>query len=286
VKSKGYQLIDCGDFRKLEKVGPFTLVRPSPQAVWAPSLPDSKWKDFDASYTRFAGGDGKWSIRNPKVNDGWTIEILGLKLNMHLTDFGHLGIFPEQEPNWEMIESIIAESKSKSNFRVLNLFAYTGIASLMCARAGAEVVHVDASKTSVQWGRDNAQLSGLGDSKIRWIIDDVQKFVGREVRRGSLYHGLILDPPSFGRGTKNEVWKIEEHMVPLLIELSKLLDPNFSFILLSSHSTGYTPIALRNLLSAMVGSAKGRFTEAEMIVAQSNSTIKLPSGAYCMFVRN
>jgi 23S rRNA (cytosine1962-C5)-methyltransferase len=287
LKSSGYQLIDSGNFRKLERIGAFTLIRPSPQAVWAPLLTEAQWNEFDAMYTRFSGGDGKWTIKNKKISDNWSIDILGLKIRMKLTDFGHLGIFPEQEPNWQKLEKFVESSLSAvPDFKVLNLFAYTGIASLMCARGGAEVVHVDASKTSVQWGRENAELSGLGSAKLRWIIEDVQKFVGREVRRGSKYHGIILDPPSFGRGTNNEVWKIEEHMVPLMAELKKILADNFKFVLLSSHSTGYTPIALQNLLSAVVDPASGSFVSNEMVVAHKSGKALLPSGASCLFLRS
>ncbi len=287
MKPNGYQLIDSGNFRKLERIGSFTLVRPSPQAVWAPLLPEAQWDEFDAMYTRFSGGDGKWTIKNKKISDNWTIDMLGLKIRMKLTDFGHLGIFPEQEPNWQKLESFVdASRQSIPEFKVLNLFAYTGIASLMCARGGAEVVHVDASKTSVQWGRENAELSGLESAKVRWIIEDVQKFVGREVRRGSKYHGIILDPPSFGRGANNEVWKIEEHMVPLLSELKKILADNFKFVLLSSHSTGYTPIALQNLLSAVVDVGSGTFFSNEMVVSHQSGKALLPSGASCLFLRS
>jgi 23S rRNA (cytosine1962-C5)-methyltransferase len=285
MKKSSYKLLDSGDFRKLEEVGGFRISRPSPQAVWSPSAPKSEWDNVDAFYTRFSGGDGKWTVKNKKLPDQWAIDILDLSIRIRLTDFGHLGIFPEQEPNWDRIGKFI-ETKIETikDFRVLNLFAYTGIASLKCAKAGAEVVHVDASKTSVAWAKENAELSGLGKAKTRWIVEDVQKFCAREQRRGTKYHGIMLDPPSFGRGTNNEVWKIEEHMIPLLKALEGLLEEDFAFVLLSSHSTGYTPVALRNLVSQHFGT-QGEFVADEMLVPHHANKLMLPSGAFCLLTR-
>jgi len=285
-----YQLIDSGFLQKLEKIGPYTFVRPSPQAVWTPRLAKHEWNTWDAKYTRFSGGDGRWSLQeNLKLPSTWVIDYGGLKLKVERTDFGHIGLFAEQITNWDKIRSLVSAASRRLNepVRVLNLFAYTGASSLAAAQAGAEVVHLDASKTSVSWARDNAALNGLDSHPIRWIVDDVVRFVKREIRRGRTYHGIILDPPSYGRGTKGEVWKIEEHLGPLMDDLKEILDPEFSFVLLSSHSAGYTPIAIRNILIDFARSETDlRYSEGEMLVAEGNGQRYLPSGAYCFLARD
>lgn len=280
-----YQLLDSGGFRKLEQVGPFRFVRPSPQAVWKPRRPESEWKQADAEYVRFSGGQGEWRVRNKKLPEHWHITVSGIPFVMRLTDFGHLGIFPEQGPNWISLQSIVRKgAQAGKDFNVLNLFAYTGGSTLAAAVAGAKCVHVDASKTSVAWARENADRTGQ-ELPVRWIVEDVRKFVSREVRRGSKYQGIILDPPSFGRGAKGEVWKIEEHMVELLSELRQILADDYRFVLLSSHSDGYTPVALRNLLSDMVADEKGVHYEfGEMLVSEEAGR-ELPSGSYCFLRR-
>ncbi len=283
---KTYELIDSGDFNKLEQVGPYRISRPSPQAVWRPTLPPDEWKKVDAFFTRFSGGEGKWSIVNKRMEKSWNINVSGIIFRMELTDFGHLGIFAEQAANWLQLQEIIAKARtSRSTMSVLNLFAYTGGSTIAAALAGAQCVHVDASKTSVAWARENASLNGPGELPIRWILDDVQKFVAREVRRGSRYQGIILDPPSFGRGTKGESWKIEEHLNGLLDQLKEILAPDFAFILLSAHSHGYTPEGMKNLLLPIVGHARGRFSAGEMLIPELGNQRHLPSGTYCLFTR-
>lgn len=291
-----YQLLDSGDFQKLEQVGPYRLVRPAAQAVWRPRLAKSEWAKADAVFTRFSGGDGRWDVKN-RLPEAWRLSVPKLgELVLKLTDFGHLGIFPEQHANWfrlvDLVRERIAARGEKLNaeqpFQVLNLFAYTGGSSLAAARGGAHVVHLDASKTSVSWARENAEACGLASHPVRWIVDDVQKFVAREVRRGSKYHGIILDPPSYGRGTKGETWKIEEHLPPLLDQLKQILADDYAFVLLSAHSEGYTPIALRNLLSEICPAAQGDFDAAEMVVEETSELgvpRLLPSGAHCYYVR-
>jgi 23S rRNA (cytosine1962-C5)-methyltransferase len=292
-----YKLIDCGNFQKVEQVGPYRFVRPAAQAVWKPRLGDDVWKNVDATFNRASGGDGKWTIHNRSLPKKWTIEQGPVKLVISLTDFGHLGIFPEQDSNWARLHDLILDRKKKyANERVeggsedreisvLNLFAYTGGSTLACASAGAKVVHLDASKTSVAWARENAEASGVANRPVRWIVDDVQKFVEREVRRGSKYHGIILDPPSFGRGTNNEVWQVEDHLVPLLANLKQILDDDYLFVLLSCHSNGYTPMALQNLLSDVVDSNSGTLEIREMTIAEQDSGRALPSGASALFIR-
>ena len=279
-----YTLLDSGDFRKLEQIGPYRLVRPSPQAVWRPRLGAKAWQDVNATYVRSAGGDGSWTLHS-KLPDSWTITIDEQSFLIELTDFGHLGIFAEQRQNWQKLTRLARDKSKQGPCRVLNLFGYTGGATLAAAAGGAEVVHVDASKTSNAWARENAALRGLADRPIRWITEDVKKFVEREGRRGSTYHGIILDPPSFGRGAKNEVWKIESDLPPLLASLKDLLVQDFSFILLSAHSNGYTPIALKNMVHDMVAGTPGTFTAEEMTVPEAGGDRLLPSGASCLFER-
>jgi 23S rRNA (cytosine1962-C5)-methyltransferase len=280
-----YKLIDSGNFQKLEQVGPYTIVRPAAQAVWQPRLSKDVWANVDATFNRFSGGDGKWTIHNRSLPKKWIIEQGPVKLVIALTDFGHLGIFPEQDLNWDKLHDLILKRRGERDFQVLNLFAYTGGSTLACATAGAKVVHLDASKTSVSWARENAEASAAADKPVRWIVDDVQKFVEREVRRGNKYHGIILDPPSFGRGTNNEVWQVEDHLVPLLANLKKILADDYLFILLSCHSNGYTPIALQNLLLDVVDGKSGEFDIREMLVHEIDSGRALPSGASALFVR-
>lgn len=273
----GYRLIDSGNFRKYEQVGPIRIIRPSAQAVWRPAQSESTWK-ADAEFIRTSGGDGKWHVQSKKIPDSWVVEIGGLKVVIRLTDFGHIGVFPEHH-HWPlMAESIGKQVSSGRDFKLLNLFAYTGMVSLGAAKAGASVVHVDASKTSVAWGRENAAASDLDEKPIRWIVDDVQKFVQREVKRGSKYDGIVLDPPSFGRGTKGEIWKIEDHLLLLMDELSQLFSDDFSFIQLSAHSQGYTPIAMQNILEFYLGKKGGHFKAMEMTVLDEAKR-PLPSGA-------
>lgn len=298
-----YKLIDCGNFMKLEQVGPWRIARPAAQAVWRPQLPQSEWQRVDASFERFKGGDGKWTVHNRKLPASWLLPCGPVTLNVKLTDFGHLGIFAEQDRNWPRLVELVQEGRRRiqnpEEFQVLNLFAYTGGSTLACARGGARVVHVDASKTSVAWARDNAAASGLESHPIRWIVDDVRKFVQREVRRGSKYHGIILDPPTYGRGVKGEIWQIEDHLPDLLDDLEKILADDFSFVMLCAHSTGYTPLALKNLVSGML-SPRGlkqikscEHHAEEMIVEETVPEERmtqyaprlLPSGAMCLTVR-
>ena len=227
------------------------------------------------------GGDGKWTIHNQNLARNWIVDLDTLRLELSRTDFGHLGVFAEQQSNWRRLKAL-----SQPQMNILNLFAYTGASTLACARGGAAVVHVDASKTSVAWARKNADVNDLSSHPIRWIVDDVRKFVSREVRRGNRYHGIILDPPSFGRGSKSEVWKIEEHLPDLMDDLAKLLADDFKFVLLSSHSPGYTPAAMKNNLLPMLQGHEGEFILEEMLIPETGSQRFLPSGAAVFFVRS
>ena len=283
-----YALLDSGDFQKLEQVGPFRIVRPSPQAVWKPRLGDAEWNKVDAHYERFTGGDGKWTKINKLLPSSWVISIDEQKFVIKLTDFGHLGIFPEQHRNWRKLGDTIARFRAQNLpdavFRVLNLFAYTGGSTLAAARAGAQVAHIDASKTSVAWARENAAANQGEQLPIRWLTEDAVKFVDREIRRGQVYQGLILDPPSYGRGPDGEVWKIEDHMVPLIRKLAQLTDKTLAFVLLSSHSHGYTPLALANLINSEFKVPIAAISSEEMTLNERDSERVLPSGASALYL--
>lgn len=282
-----YELIDSGGFHKLEQVGPYRIVRPSPQAVWQPRLGADVWDHVDARFQRFSGGDGRWHKMNRQLPKSWVVHCEQMQFEIRLTDFGHLGLFAEQATNWGRIRELCrAGSQQHESFQVLNLFGYTGGSTLAAAQGGAHVVHLDASKTSVAWARDQAALNDLADKPVRWIVDDAAKFVARERRRGRRYHGIILDPPSFGRGSKGEVWKIEEHLCELLSDLAAILAEDYAFVLLTSHSEGYTPLAMRNLIDDMVSGVAGRYTCDEMVIPEAGESRRvLPSGASCLFER-
>ncbi len=282
-----YQLLDCGNFQKYEKIGPFYFVRPSPQAVWPSKEPVSNWlKKVDAVYERFSEGKGEWKTKNPKLAQPFTIPIHDIQMQLKLTSFGHVGVFFEQLPMWSYLQNLIRETlKTEPEFKVLNLFAYTGGATVSFLKAGADVLHLDSSKTSVSWAKENAQVAGVADKKVRWMVEDVQKFIQKEVRRNSKYHAIILDPPSYGRGSQNEVWKIEENLIPLLDNLKQLMHENFYFMQLSCHSQGYTPLALENLLKGYVDMNAGSIRSEEMTIP-SESGFLLPSGAQALFVSN
>lgn len=286
MASEHYQLLDSGNFQKLEQIGKVRLIRQSLQSIWAPKLPKSEWSKADATFTRGQGGDGKWTIHNKKMPKEWRVQAGPVSLIIRLTDFGHVGIFPEHH-DWQRIENQIQSYKNNGGkeFKLLNLFAYTGTTSLAAAHLGASVTHVDASKASVAWGRENAQASQMEDLPVRWIVDDVQKFVAREIRRDAKYQGIILDPPSFGRGPKGGVWKIEDHLLGFLEELMKVADEDLCFMQLSAHSPGTTPISLQNLLEDAVGKTqKGVFSSHEMCVTQLDGR-RLPSGAAAVYER-
>lgn len=276
--------------QKLEQVGPYLLVRPSPQAVWPRRLPEAEWKRADAVYIRESEGGGHWQWRKSIARE---YELLFAKIgfSVKLTDFGHLGLFAEQAEQWEWLRQNITKHQQRSNganLHVLNLFAYTGGSTLACSQAGAHVVHVDAAKGVVDWARKNAELSGLRDKPIRWIVDEASKFVEREVRRGQRYHGIVLDPPSFGRGPKGEVFKIERDLLPLLEQCRQLLANDALFVLYSCHTPGFTPLVLQNQLQIVVAGRKGGIESGEMTLMESDDGQEnrrlLPSGAYARWL--
>lgn len=280
-----YVLLDSGNEMKLERVGEYTLVRPSPQAIWRPQLPQADWNRADAVYTRSAEGSGTWEWKR-KVKREFDILYNNIAFNIHLTDFGHLGLFPEQIDNWNWLRQIIRKRLVRTNYRnlyVLNLFGYTGGSTLACSQAGAHLVHVDAAKGVVDWARKNTLQSKLEERPIRWLVDDALKYVEREVRREHTYHGIILDPPSFGRGPKGEVFKIEHDLVPLLEACRTLLAKDALFLLYSCHTPGFTPLTLENQLLDVVASRDGSLESGEMMLTTPSGR-SLPSGTYARWL--
>ncbi len=276
-----YELLDSGHGRKLERFGKVTLDRPCAQAVWNPS--QSKiWKQADAFFTRKQGLE--WRGRD-KLPDSWIAEVNNVKMKLSTTDFGHLGVFPETRSMWDWIrETLGKESKRRSeppNF--LNLFAYSGGATLAAAQGGAHCCHVDASKGMVQWARENAKINGLEEHPIRWIVDDVNKFLTREIKRGRRYDAILLDPPSFGRGKGGELYKIEHALLETLQLVQKVLSDQPCFVYLTSHTPGFTPIVLKNLLEQLL--SHGHLECGEMLLTGSGSTFAVPSGTWARWAQ-
>lgn len=273
---QNYTLVDSGDGRKLERFGPCLIARPCAQAVWRPSLSPSEWKKADAVFTR--DSDNKWTKKG-QLPDSWTITVSGITFKISPTDFGHLGIFPEQKDFWSWIRNTIKNSGRRS-VNVLNLFAYSGGATLAAAQGGAHVCHLDASKGMVSWARENAGLSGLSEAPIRWIVDDVNKFLVREKKREVHYDAIILDPPSFGRGSRGEVFKIEEDLQTILDNCLAILSKNPLFILFSCHTPGFSPIVMHHLMTQLMASKKGAIDSGEMVLEGEENVLPLPSGVY------
>ena len=270
----GYELLDSGNGAKLERFGEVVLARPCAQAVWQPQRP-ARWKSADATFDREDGN--RWHGRN-RLPQEWVIDVDGTRFRLSGTDFGHLGIFPEQRAQWTWIRETVAAAGRP--VRVLNLFAYSGGSTLAAARGGAEVCHLDASKGMVQWARANAALNGLENHPIRWIVDDAHKFLNREIRRGRRYDGIILDPPTYGRGGNGETYKIERDLTETLRLCRALLSDSPLFLLLSAHTPGHTPIVLGNVLNQALRGLGGTVTSGEMVLAGAPDVFPLPSGAY------
>ena len=275
-----YCLIDASGGERLERWGSTLLVRPDPQVVWNDAKAHPAWKSADAVYHRSASGGGSWQSFK-KLPQVWTIDYKNLRFGVKPMGFKHTGLFPEQAVNWAWMQDIIRNAKLKSGEkpRVLNLFAYTGGATCALASAGAEVVHVDAAKGMVAWAKDNLNQSGLGDKPVRFIVDDVMKFVLREQRRGRTYHGILMDPPSYGRGPNGEMWKIEEGLYPLLAECVKLMDDEALFFLINSYTTGLAPTVLSNALKVAMGHGNIEAGEVGLPITRGGQGLVLPCGA-------
>lgn len=271
-----YELMDSGDGEKLERFGNFLISRPDPQALWPKRLEDIEWQKANAFFKR-ASMDAKWSTRG-NIPERWQIDFGGLKIWIKLSAFKHTGLFPEQLSNWQWIKEKI--SKANRPVSVLNLFGYTGGASLVAAQAGADVCHVDGSKVAIGWARDNAELSDLGKRPVRWILDDAAKFVEREIKRGHFYDGIIMDPPSFGHGPKGETWKIENDFLPFIESCKKILSDKPLFFLINGYAAGYSALAYRNNLLSLEKKFGGSIEVGELTIAESASDRLLPAGIF------
>lgn len=273
---KDYELIDCGRGEKLERWGDQLLVRPDPQAIWNTPRTHRGWKQNAGRYARSSSGGGQW--QNKSMPERWTVSYGSLTFNIKPMNFKHTGLFPEQAANWDFAQEQIR--RAGRPISVLNLFAYTGGATVACARAGASVCHVDAAKGMVAWARENARLSGLGEAPIRWIVDDCGKFVEREIRRGKTYDAIIMDPPSYGRGPGGEVWKLEDNLYDFVKLCAGVLSERPLFVLINSYTTGLAPSVLGYLLHLLVGAKYGgKCTWDELGLPVTETGLALPCGA-------
>lgn len=272
-----YELLDSGDGRKLERFGRYVLARPCSQAMWRPSRPAADWDRADATFDREDGN--RWHGRGNLPKE-WRIETAGIAFKLGGTDFGHLGIFPEQRAQWRWIREAVAAEVRSRPVSALNLFAYSGGSTVAAALGGAEVCHLDASRGMVEWARENARLNGLADRPVRWIVDDAHKFMKREIRRGRTYDAIILDPPTFGRGAGGEMYKIERDLKETLALVRDLLSNRPLFVLFSSHTPGLSRIVAENILSQLFPVA--RLESGEMLL--EGGMLPCPSGIYCRAV--
>jgi len=274
-----YELLDSGNGRKLERFGAFTIERPAAQAVWRPRLSAEIWARAHASFDRAEGN--RWRNRSA-LPEEWVVAIEGIRFLLSPTGFGHIGVFPEQSDLWPWVRAAAAKHAARRGVipSVLNLFAYSGGSTLAAAQAGGEVCHLDASRGMVERARGNAARNGLGEAPIRWIVEDAAKFLAREVRRGRRYDAVILDPPSFGRGRRGEVFKIHDHLLALLDPCRALLSEDPAFLLLTSHTPEFSPRVLRNLLEDLAEERGGSVDSGEMLLRGGPRVVPLPSGAF------
>jgi len=277
---KDYELLDCGDFEKLERFGELILIRPEPQAVWAKVLSESEWEKLH--HIRFKGKSatsGEWVKKNAKSPNRWNIayknEDIAINFRLGLTSFKHVGIFPEQAVNWDFIAQQVKRFKNPEP-KILNLFAYTGGASLAAKAAGADTTHVDSIKQVVTWANENQELSGLAN--IRWVVEDALKFVKRELKRGKTYNGIILDPPAYGHGPNGEKWKLEDHIQEMMHDVMQLLDPEEHFLILNAYSMGFSSVIIENLLKSSMPSIEN--LHCGELYLQASSGCKLPLGVF------
>jgi len=280
---KDYELIDCGDFEKLERFGNLILSRPEPQAVWKKTLSEQEWKKL--THIKFKGRSatsGEWLKTSQHLPDRWNVEYkndeVKINLRLGLTSFKHVGVFPEQAVNWDYISSSIKRFKNPKP-KVLNLFAYTGAASLIAQASGADTTHVDSIKQVVNWANENQELSGLKD--VRWVVEDALKFVQRELKRGKKYNGIILDPPAFGHGPNGEKWKLEDHIQEMMHDVVQLLDEEEHFLILNTYSLGFSSVIVENLIKTSFPQVQN--LETGELYLQATSGIKLPLGVFGKF---
>ena len=274
---KDYEILDMANGEKLERWGKYYLIRPDPQIIWKDKTFPNKWNIANAKYKRSKTGGGSWEYKT-KLPDAWQIKYKNLTFNIKPMGFKHTGLFPEQAVNWDwMIDKI---KNAKREIKVLNLFAYTGGATVACLSAGASVCHVDSSKGMVTWAKENVNSSGLKDAKIRYIVDDVVKFVQREIRRGNKYDAIIMDPPSYGRGTSGEVWQFENNISDLVKVCTEVLSDNPLFFLINSYTTGISAEVLANILKINLKVHKGKISAGEIGLPMKNSNLVLPCGIF------
>jgi 23S rRNA (cytosine1962-C5)-methyltransferase len=278
---KDYELLDSGGGEKLERYGNVTVSRPDPQALWNKSAPEHIWGAADAKFTTTTKTEEKksWKIKSG-IPEKWNIEFGNLKFVIKLSAFKHTGLFPEQKANWKWVEEAVSKKSKENKISVLNLFGYTGGATLAASKAGADVVHVDGSKAAITWAKENAALSGLAEKNIRWILDDALAFVKREAKRGNKYHGIIMDPPAFGRGPIGEVWKIEDGFLELLKACKEILAPEPLFVLINGYASGYSAIGYQNSLEFLMKDFSGTIQVGEVAIQESRSERLLPSGIF------
>ena len=278
-----YELIDADSGERLERWKDIILVRPDPQIIWSGERKDSRWKTANAVYHRSQSGGGRWEVLKP-VPDVWSVNYEGLTFRLKPMGFKHTGLFPEQAVNWTFARQLI--EKENRQLSVLNLFAYTGAATLACLKAGAKVTHVDASMGMVQWAKENANASGFMEAPVRWLVDDCLKFVKREIRRGNKYDAVIMDPPSYGRGPDGEVWKLEQQLAELLTETGKLLSDNAVFFFLNSYTGGLSPTILNYMVKRyVVKNRGGEVSTDEIGLYVSDKGISLPAGNTTIWTR-
>lgn len=278
-----YELIDADSGERLERWKDIILIRPDPQIIWSGERKDRRWKNAHAVYHRSASGGGHWEKLKP-VPDVWSVNYEGLTFRLKPMGFKHTGLFPEQAVNWSLAGELI--KKERRQLSVLNLFAYTGAATLACLKAGAKVTHVDASKGMVQWAKENAAASGLSEAPVRWLVDDCMKFVKRELRRGNRYDAVIMDPPSYGRGPAGEVWKLEQQLEELLSETGKLLSDNAAFFILNSYTGGLSPTILNFMVRrCAVPDRGGEVSTDEIGLFVTEKGISLPAGNTTIWTR-
>ncbi len=279
-----YELLDCGNGAKLERFGPFLLIRPEAEAIWKPSLPEINWQKANATFIPGKGEEvGTWKL-NSKLPERWQMNFQGLRFWVQLSSSRHIGVFPEQASQWEWIIQKVRQSTQP--LKILNLFGYSGIATLAAASAGAQVTHVDASQKAIYWARENQTLSGLQNSPTRWIVDDVLKFVRRESRRGNLYDGIILDPPKFGRGPKGEVWEFYK-LLPLLLEsCSQVLSKNPQFIILTAYAVKASALTLYEVVEEMMNKFNGNTRAGELALREKNGGRLLSRAIYSVWSKN
>lgn len=278
---KDYELIDATDGERLERFGDVLLIRPDPQIIWHTPRKDPRWESANARYLRSKTGGGHWEMHR-KTPECWQIGYGDLRFNLKPMGFKHTGIFPEQAVNWDLMAGMIR--KADRPIRVLNLFGYTGAATLACVAAGAHVTHVDAAKGMVSWGRENAVLSGLAEKPMRWLVDDCGKFVQRELRRGNTYDAIVMDPPSYGRGPGGEVWKLEDQIYDLVAQCVRLLSDHPLFFLINSYTTGLSPAVMQYILATLMQGRGGSTAADEIGLPVTANGLVVPCGATAMWL--